>query len=39
MLYITKKEANKVVAWVNGYPMTYADYLDNTDRQFEVIGD
>ena len=39
MLEITQKEADRVMEWVNGYPMTYADYLDNTNREFQIIGD
>lgn len=39
MLYITKQEADKVIEYVNGYAMTYGDYLDNTDQPFEIIGE
>jgi hypothetical protein len=39
MKYITKKEANRVLATVNGFDMTYSDYLDNTGVEFEVIDD
>lgn len=39
MLYLTRKQADRIVAWVHGFPMTYADYLDNTNREFEVIGE
>ena len=36
MMYITREECEEVIAWVNGYPMTYGDYLDNTNQPFEV---
>lgn len=39
MLYLTTKEANRVIEWVNGFPMTYADYLDNTNCEFVVLED
>ncbi|MDQ5954069.1 MAG: hypothetical protein QG647_807 [Patescibacteria group bacterium] len=37
MIHINESEADDVVAYVNGYPMTYADYLDNTGVEFEVV--
>ena len=37
MIYITKQEAGRVIEWVNGYPMTYGDYLDNTEQAFVII--
>ncbi len=39
MLYLTAKEANKVIDWVNGFPMTYGDYLDNTNREYTIVED
>ena len=38
MLYITKTEADRTVAYVNGFQMTYGEYLDNTNQKFEIIG-
>lgn len=38
MLYLTQAEADRVIEWVNGYPMTYADYLDNTEREFVIVA-
>ncbi len=37
MRYITKQQADEVIEYVNGYAMTYADYLDNMNIEFEVI--
>lgn len=37
MLRLTQTEADRVVDTVNGYPMTYADYLDNTNVEFEIV--
>lgn len=39
MKYITKQECNEVIASVNGFDMTYGDYLDNTNVEFEVIDE
>jgi len=37
MKIINVSEAEDIVTYVNGYPMTYADYLDNTGVEFEVV--
>ncbi len=39
MYYITLKQANQVVATVNGYDMTLADYYDNMNIEFTIIED
>lgn len=37
MLQITQEECDKVIDTVNGFDMTYGDYLDNTNREFEIV--
>lgn len=36
---LTKQEANKIIANVNGFDMTYGDYLDNIGQEYEIIDD
>lgn len=38
-MYITKNECNRVIDNVNGFDMTYGDYLTNTNVEYEVIDD
>jgi len=37
-MYISQKQCDEVIEYVNGYPMTYGDYLDNTNKEFEIIS-
>lgn len=38
MLYITLEQADAVLDVVNGYEVTYADYLDNTNQEFTILN-
>jgi len=36
-MQIAQEQCDRVIEYVNGYPMTYGDYLDNTNQPFEII--
>lgn len=39
MIQITSQEANRVVAYTLGFPMVYADLLEHTNVEYEIIGE